>query len=150
MVPRKREQHLPVLAGGSAGCGGLIKRRVLIGNSDRCQACGAPIYNLALKHKFMSSCLLLECWKVSVTMVSARCRQDRTRLSSTPKKSRFIFLGNGVTPILSCGERLGGVQEMVMPRDTLDEGDLWVLLPMARWGQPWLGTAVVPQMGNTY
>lgn len=32
-------------------------------------------------------------------------------------------------PILSCGEKLGGVQGMVLLRDVPDGGSLWVLFP---------------------
>lgn len=66
------------------------------------------------------------------------------------KKSRdFFSLGNGAMPILSCREKLGGVHRMVLPRDTLDGGSLWALLPppppqmVLEWGHGTLGTAVV-------
>lgn len=69
-----------------AGCGGLIKQTTLIGNSSRCQACAAPIYNLALKHRFLSSCLISQYWKVSVTMVSA-CSSRRTKHGAFPSET---------------------------------------------------------------
>jgi len=58
--------------------------------------------------------------------------------------------------MLSCGEKLGGVGGMVLPRDTPEGGSFWALLPppppqpVVEWGPGGMGTAVVPGTGNAY
>lgn len=82
-------------------------------------------------------------------MVSACCRQDRTGLFTPKKAGFFFFLGNGETPILSCGEKLAGCVWDGAARGHPGGRQLSSLLPswsgaVVCWGQPWfLGRGTV-------